>query len=294
MKINVNIPSPLEKMRLWGQTIYIKREDLIHPLLSGNKYRKLKYNILQLKDDGIKNVISFGGAYSNHLHALAFTCKMYGLYFTAFIRGEKVSNPTIDFMRACGSTINFVSRSDFKDLKQLSEHPDYPEHAVIPEGGSNKLALRGIEEMMEEIQIDNAQYFVSFGSGATSIGMLSALDQKEDLHVFSALKLPSFANYFKEKCDAFGVEPSSKKLHLHANHHFGGYAKWNEELIDFINDFPIPLDPIYTGKLFFGVRSLVQEKGIDLDRPMIIIHTGGLQGVSGFNQRFRSVIRRSN
>lgn len=281
--------SHISTVEIGGRKVLIKREDLLHPFVSGNKFRKLKYNLLRAIEVGASEIISFGGAFSNHVHALAFACQHYQLPIVLYIRGEEVKNDTLDFVRSTGAKLLFTSRSEYRKVKQLNYFSTFPNAYVIPEGGSNKRALIGIGEMMEEMTFDEGiQYCVSYGSGGTSIGMMLKLRPIDHLHIFSALKMQNLTADFKQRCLDLGVEAKTQ-ISLHHNYHFGGFAKHSEALIHFINDFPLPLDPIYTGKMMYGISDLIQQKHFD-DRPIVAIHTGGLQGLKGFNKRFGDLI----
>ncbi|WP_235296681.1 1-aminocyclopropane-1-carboxylate deaminase/D-cysteine desulfhydrase [Portibacter marinus] len=289
MNLELNIPSPISEVEIAGRKVLIKREDLIHPSLSGNKFRKLKYNLVNLENQGHQLVVSFGGAYSNHIHALAFACHYFKLRLILFIRGEEVNNPTLDHVEEFGAEIRFVTRTEYRTIKNQTYFSEWPEAYVIPEGGTNDLALKGVGEMMTEIELQDVQICVPYGSGGTSLGIMSNLKPNSNLHIFSALKFPSFEMEFLLKCRHLRIEAS--RYILHDEFHFGGYGKWNSELIDFINLFPIPLDPIYTGKMFYGIKDLINREKFDPDRPILAIHTGGLQGIAGFNERFGHIIR---
>jgi 1-aminocyclopropane-1-carboxylate deaminase len=205
------------------------------------------------------------------------------------VRGEDVENPTLDYVRSTGTQLHFSSRSEYRKLKEETYFERYPNAYVIPEGGTNVLALKGIGEMMDEINIPGGiQYCVSYGSGATSIGMMKKLSSKDHLHIFSSLKLKDFDEDFNRRCAALDTE-ISPQVSLHSNYHFGGFAKFDNTLINFINSFPLPLDPIYTGKMMFGIQDLIDKKTFD-KRPILAVHTGGLQGVRGFNMRFGNLI----
>jgi 1-aminocyclopropane-1-carboxylate deaminase len=281
--------SEISTVAIGGRQVLVKREDLLHPFVSGNKFRKLKYNLLRALEMGASEILSFGGAFSNHIHALAYACHYYQIPLVLFIRGEDVQNNTLDFVRTKGAKLNFISRSEYREMKIRSSFEDYPNAYVVPEGGSNSLALIGIGEMMDEMEFkEGAQYCVSYGSGATSIGMMKKLNAHDHLHVFSSLKLPDFEKDFKQRCAELEV-PFKSQITLHDNYHFGGFAKHNNVLIDFINAFPLPLDPIYTGKMMFGINDLIHQEKLD-HRPIVAIHTGGLQGITGFNKRFGNLI----
>lgn len=293
--------SQITTVSIGGRQVLVKREDLLHPFVSGNKFRKLKYNLLRALEIGASEIISFGGAFSNHIHALAFACKSYHIPLVLFIRGEDVDNPTLSYIRSTGARLNFVSRTEYRELKKAQHFEEYPNAFVVPEGGSNKLALRGLSEMMEElydqlseingesIHAHGYQLCVSYGSGGTSIGMMSSKREVDELHIFSSLKMRDLKNDFLSRCQKLNVKPSYHYI-LHDNYHFGGFAKWQSELLDFMNAFEIPTDPLYTGKMFFGINELI-KKGVFDERPIIAIHTGGIQGVAGFNQRFGPLLK---
>ncbi|WP_235292164.1 1-aminocyclopropane-1-carboxylate deaminase/D-cysteine desulfhydrase [Portibacter lacus] len=280
--------SGITKVTIGGRAILVKREDLLHPYVSGNKFRKLKYNILQALDLGASEIISFGGAFSNHIHALSYACKFYNIPLVLFIRGEEIDNPTLRFVKHNGAELIFVDRTSYREIKTTIAFAEYPNAYVIPEGGSNKLALEGIKEMMSEIKETNIHYCVPYGSGATSIGMMAAMQDTDHLHVFSALKMKDFAADFKER--SISLDVPIRNVTFHDQYHFGGFAKHRPELIQFINQFEIPLDPLYTGKMMFGIADLIESNYFAPEDKIIAIHTGGLQGIAGFNARFGNLI----
>lgn len=299
---DIQIPSPLQEIKISnGKTIYIKREDLIHPLLSGNKYRKLKFNLEDAIANNYEKIISFGGAFSNHIHALAFSCREVNIPLLLFIRGEEMSNPTLDFVRACGASIKFINRQEYR-LKDTPEYLHelakvYPNSLIIPEGGTNRAALKGVGEMIQEIdrQIGGNifEICVSYGSGGTSLGILNKIKKQDQLHVFPSLKIPDLASKIINAAKSWDITQSN--FTLHSQYHFGGYAKWTEVLIEYINRFKkdhgIQLDPIYTGKLLYGVQDLLSQGYFDNAKKLVVVHTGGLQGIAGFNQRFGNLIK---
>lgn len=297
----IRIPSPIVKIFSEISTsAYLKREDQIHQYISGNKFRKLKYNIIEAKNSNYDRIVSFGGAFSNHIHALSFSCKLHKIPLHLIIRGEYHDNPTLAFVREMGASLEFVDRTTYRlrnDVhyrEMLSDR--FPNSFLIPEGGSNNNALLGIKEMMQEIHeqlnYQKINFCVSYGSGGTSIGMMKAMRAQDTLHIFPALKMPNFETEFKRKCDHLKVAP--KNYFLHDGFHFGGYAKHTDELINYINNFKrkyqISLDPIYTGKLLFGVQNLLENEIINSKDPIIIIHSGGLQAIAGFNKRFGGIL----
>jgi len=292
--------SEITAVTLGERQVLVKREDLLHPFVSGNKFRKLKYNLLLALENGASGIISFGGAFSNHIHALSYACQFYNIPLTLFIRGEDVQNPTLDFVRSTGAKLQFVSRTEYRELKNASSFDDFPRAVVIPEGGSNELAIKGISEMMVELNAQleklqnisssssSFQYCVSYGSGGTSIGIMSVLEAEDHLHIFSSLKMKDLQHDFLKRCEFLGVEPK-ENVTLYDNYHFGGFAKFNDDLISFINGFEIPLDPLYTGKMFYAINDLIKQDRFD-KRQIVAIHTGGLQGIAGFNHRFGGIL----
>ena len=282
--------------------IWIKRDDLIHPAISGNKWRKLKYNLLAAQSTKAKALLTFGGAFSNHIYATAAACQMYGMPSIGIIRGEATIplNPTLAFARQCGMKLHFVSRAAYRNktevLKQLNL--DRLEVFVVSEGGANSLGLKGCSEIVEEVhqQLSGKlpEYWcLSCGTGSTMTGLISARKAPAMVHGFAALK----GDFHREAIQHL-IESAKRKVNadwmVHTNYHFGGYAKFDQRLIDFINTFKeqhgLSLDPIYTGKLFFGVYDLIQKGYFPRGSSLLLIHTGGLQGIVGFNQRFGPLI----
>lgn len=297
-KLKSNLPSPVQHIK---DNLFIKREDLIHPLVSGNKYRKLKYNIQYAINNGFSKIISFGGAYSNHIHALAFACMETNIDLELFIRGDEVSNPTISEVLEHGATIRWMdrrqyrSRNDTEFIQRLKDAN--PNAFLIPEGGTNALALIGLKEMMEELYIDfpdrGVDVVVAYGSGGTSIGMMQVLRKIDQLHIVPVLDFPDFEREINASAKRMNV--SLKHFQSHINYHFGGYAKFTPELIQFIHDFHrsygIPLDPIYTGKVAYATMDLIQKGIIGNSNSVVMIHSGGLQGIRGFNERFGMTLK---
>ncbi|NNF18942.1 MAG: 1-aminocyclopropane-1-carboxylate deaminase/D-cysteine desulfhydrase [Flavobacteriaceae bacterium] len=269
----------------------IRREDLIHPLISGNKYRKLKYNLIEAKNRGLNTLLTFGGAYSNHIAATAFVGREYDFRTIGVIRGEELSaktdqNPTLTLAAENGMTLEFVSREMYRQkynpefLQTMLQR--YGDFYLLPEGGTNSLAVKGCEEILSR---DDQQYGYicsSVGTGGTLAGLINASFKHQKVIGFPALK-GSFLN--KDICN-FARNPN---WCLEENYHFGGYAKVNKELIHFINDFRektgIPLDPVYTGKMMYGILDKVSKGDFPKGSKILAIHTGGLQGIAGMNEK---------
>ncbi len=282
--------------------VLVKRDDLLHPAISGNKWRKLKYNLQEVLKQKYSTVLTFGGAYSNHIYACAAACQELGLQGIGIIRGEAVEplNPTLRFAKDCGMELHFVSRSAYADKAHLLKELNVDQSAVfvIPEGGSNTLALKGCAELVSEVagQLDGHlpdYWCLSCGTGGTMAGLLCAVPATAVVHGFSALKGNFHQKLITDLLREAKVEPLAS-WQLHTEYHFGGYARYNQRLIDFINSFKqkfgIPLDPIYTGKLFFGIMDLIRRDYFKPGSSLLILHSGGLQGIEGFNQRFGKLL----
>lgn len=269
--------------------LFIKREDLIHPAISGNKFRKLKYNLIEAKNEGYHTLLTFGGAYSNHIAAVAGAGKEHGFKTIGIIRGEELKNdigenPTLHFAQECGMELKFVSRSEYRNKHNNSFinelKTEYGDFYLLPEGGTNKLAVIGCEEILT--QEDSGFDFVCcpVGTGGTISGLINCSQLGQQVLGFPALK----GDFLKDEILKFA---NNDQWELVCDYHFGGYAKVNKELIHFINDFKIntgvPLDPVYTGKMMFGILDMIKNGYFKKDIKILAIHTGGLQGIEGMN-----------
>lgn len=269
--------------------LYIKRDDLIHPTVSGNKWRKLKYNLLEAKTNGEKAVLTFGGAYSNHLYATAAAGNALGLKTIGIVRGlepETRGNATLQFCREQGMVLHFITREEYRQrnsgdyLKRVSEQFGNP--YLIPEGGTTALALKGVAEMVYEVrdQLDTMPDFfaTAAGTGGTAAGILST---GVDALAFSALKGGDFLAEDIQQLLHECQQPGN--LTLLTDYHFGGYAKWNDELLAFMQDFraefAIRLEQVYTAKMFYGLFDLIKKGYFKAGTMIVAVHTGGLQGL---------------
>jgi 1-aminocyclopropane-1-carboxylate deaminase/D-cysteine desulfhydrase-like pyridoxal-dependent ACC family enzyme len=271
--------------------LYILREDLIHPEISGNKWRKLKYNIKEAKTKGLDSVVTFGGAFSNHIAATAAAGKYYGLNSIGIIRGENVRNPTLDLAIENGMQLSFVSRENYK-LKDASK---FSNSYVVPEGGSNALAVKGCTEIVNNIVVEFDMICCACGTGGTIAGIIESVDESKQVVGFPALKGGEF---LKEEIEGlmtayeveFKVEKKHKNWSLNTDYHFGGYAKVKPDLVDFVQKFKkehnIELDLIYTGKMLFGLYDMIQSSNQFGNKTIVVVHTGGVQGNLGFKKRF--------
>lgn len=267
--------------------LHIKRDDLLHPIISGNKWRKLKYTLLYALTHGHQHIISMGGAYSNHLHALAYIGHKLNIKTTGLIRGEQpaAENQTLSDLRKWGMTLEFVKRSAFRELRKNRAHDSKPAKQYngfwIAEGGANQDALRGVSEILQEIDIDFDTLILACGTGTTLAGLAKVLPASKQVLGFSALK----GGGFLEKDIKKLLRKNSKhNWSVNFDYHFGGFAKSNEELTSFIREFQshnnIPLEPIYNGKMLFGLIDLIKNGYFIKEDKIIAIHTGGLQGNS--------------
>jgi 1-aminocyclopropane-1-carboxylate deaminase len=291
--------------------LFIKRDDLLHPSVSGNKFRKLKYNLLEMKRLSKRGLVTFGGAFSNHIHAVAAAGQLLSVPTIGIIRGERPSilNTTLSFAESCGMILHFVSRTAYRDknliIKDLEEQ--YADYYWLPEGGTNTLAMQGTAEIVPEIvAVLGAQpdyICLACGTAGTTAGIVSATNATSiKVMGFAALKgdflekevLQLLDNAQNEKNTEGSIFEGIQNWSIQTDYHFGGYAKWTTPLVDFINDFNekhrIALDPIYTGKMLYGVFDLVEKGFFPKNTTIVAVHTGGLQGIDGFNERFGDLI----
>lgn len=271
---------------LRGVELWMKRDDLLHPIVSGNKWRKLKYILDHALSLGASKIVSMGGAYSNHLHALAYVGHRLGLQTMGFIRGEPQSNPTLNDLRRWGMHLQFVSREDYRKLRQYKHWHSLPEidndAYWLPEGGAVDLALQGVAELVSEIDLQFDVICCPCGTGTTLAGVIEAV--RPDIRVigFSALKGGSF---LRRDVEAL-LTQSRDNWDIVTDYHFGGFAKTRSELFEFIEDFSkkssIQLEPVYTGKMLYGIYDLLNKGFFKPGQRVIVLHSGGLQGNRGF------------
>jgi len=270
-------------------TLSIKREDLIDRFISGNKYRKLKYNIVQAKLERHNTLLTFGGAFSNHIAAVAAAAKEHGFRSIGIIRGEELrdkyyDNPTLAYATGCGMQLEFISRNDYR-LKSTPEFIDklriaYGPFYYIPEGGTNALAVKGCEEILIFEDSDFDYICCAVGTGGTVAGIVNSSNENQQVLAFAVLK----GDFLQNEIERFATKTNWELVN---GYEMGGYARITPELISFINNFyretGIPLDPLYTGKMMFGVMDLISKRYFPAGAKILAIHTGGLQGISGMN-----------
>jgi 1-aminocyclopropane-1-carboxylate deaminase len=294
-----NLPSPITMLDFFEAkkiTVLIKREDLIHGQISGNKYRKLKYNLLKTKDLYIKKIVTKGGAFSNHIHATAAVGNFLKIDTVGIIRGEEVDNKTLDFAKKNGMEIFFCNRTAYRNINEENFQDSLPEKIeaafFIPEGGTNKLAIKGVAEMVEEIenQLQPMPDFIctACGTGGTMTGIIEGLAGRQKALGFSVLKGDFMENEIRQNQLQY-TDNQYNNWEIINNYHFGGYAKTSPILFDFIRNFELKynilLDPIYTSKMMFGIFDLIEKDYFPEGSTVLAIHTGGLQGWNGFEDK---------
>ena len=274
---------------LKGHTIIIKREDLIHPIVSGNKFRKLKYVFKSLEEKSDTTILTFGGAFSNHLAAVAAAGKLADIKTIGIVRGEEWENKieastTLSYSKSQGMELFCVSRADY-DLKEGSGvvrdlQTQNPSTRIRPEGGTGTLGVKGCEEILQKSDTEFDVICSSVGTGGTLAGLINKSAPNQTIIGFNALKNPAVKNQIAQFTQ-------KQNWNIEDRYIFGGYAKVNDDLISFMNSFyqqyKIPLDPIYTGKLLFGIFDIIKQNKWQWGKKILIIHTGGLQGVKGMN-----------
>lgn len=284
--------------------LFVKRDDLIHPQFGGNKWRKLKYNLIQAKNNNVDTLLTFGGAWSNHIYATAAAGRHFGFKTIGLIRGEKHQplNPTLSFAKECGMQLHYLDRKQYRQKNDASFKNElldrFGEVYLLPEGGSNRLALKGCEEIVHETMTQLQQPFdvicCASGTGATLAGLVSAMATDKNAHKkmaigFSALKGGEFLSSEVSNLLGYNAEDNlpSTNWRIENNYHFGGYAKINDDLIHFMKDFQaqynITLDAVYTAKMFYGLFELIKANTFKPGSNIVAVHSGGLQGNKGFN-----------
>ena len=293
--INTKFPTPLQVLRdsvteQAGVLLYLKRDDLIHPEVSGNKWRKLKYTLLDAVRNRMDTLLTFGGARSNHLYATAAAGRAMGIKTIGIVRGEEYpakETDTLSFCKSQGMQLVGVTRTEYRRRNEAQYIQDLKKHygnpMVIPEGGTTLRALPGVAELVEETanQLEKTvdYYAVAAGTGGTAAGILSA---GAKVLAFSALKGGEFLR--NDILDLTGKEEIGLNLQLFTHYHFGGYAKHKPELLQFMEEFEqihnVLLEHVYTGKMLFGLYDLIKQGYFPAGTTLVAVHTGGLQGRS--------------
>ena len=293
--------SIIERIPHSETTLFIQRLDRMNAPISGNKFYKLTHNLSEAKRKGYSKILTFGGAYSNHIYATAIAGKEYGFQMIGIMRGEKANplNPTLAFAEKCGMKLHFISREQYqkkRDHSFINELKNqFGDFYLIPEGGTNELAVQGCEEIVKNIPLEIDYVICPVGTGGTISGIISGLTGNKKIIGIPVLKNNGFLE--KEIIHFLSLvkKENLQNWKLVNEYSFGGYAKFDSSLIDFINQFyqktKIPLDPIYTGKMMYGIYDLIQKGFFKKEEKILVIYTGGIQGIEGFNQRFGDLIK---
>ena len=299
-------PTPLQEIRdplimPFGVKLYMKRLDMNHPHISGNKWYKLKYNVEAIRRLGKDTLLTFGGAYSNHIAATAAAGKELGLKTIGIIRGDEheegARNRTLELAADCGMQLHFVTRSDYRlktDKSFIDDlHSRFGDFYLVPEGGSNLEGVRGCTEIVSEIDVPFDFITASCGTGATLAGLVLSLKERQKAIGFSSLKggdfleeeVQQFINAYHEQEGTLLNDTERYSWQINHEYHFGRYAKVNNELEVFIERFKaengIPLDHVYTGKMMFGLYDMIRTGTFVPGETIVALHTGGLQGLRG-------------
>ncbi len=292
---NQKVSHPLLEEK--GVTLFVKREDLLHKHISGNKYRKLFYNLIDAKRKRYKRILTFGGAFSNHIAATAAAGRAFGFETIGVIRGNELAgrieevmteNPTLAFAHRQGMRFYFVDRTTYR----LKETADFIENLkqrfghfyLVPQGGTNELAVKGAQEILNENDAEFDYIACAVGTGGTIAGIINASMPRQKVLGFPALK----ENFLQHDIRKY---VRKNNWTLIRDYHFGGFAKINEVLITFVNRFyrqtGIPLDPVYTGKMLYGLFDMIEKGHFTRETKILAVHTGGLQGIDGMNFRLQ-------
>ncbi len=295
MHITLDIYSPIHQItdplfEVKGIEVFIKRDDMIHPLISGNKWRKLKYVLQKAQAEGKTHLVTFGGAYSNHLLATAAAAARFGFKSTGFVRGEEVQNDTLFMCHLHGMQLIFTDRDNYRDKPALfAQHfKDDTDAFFIDEGGASPQAAKGCSELVGELSQTYNHIFCACGTGTTAAGIINGISGHQLNTRFNAVPIFKNGGFIKDEIDKYVTSPADYDLHL--DYHFGGYAKTTPELIDFIKQFVaktgILIEPVYTAKMLYALYDLAAKDHFKPGDKVLAIHTGGIWGFLGMKEKF--------
>jgi 1-aminocyclopropane-1-carboxylate deaminase len=295
MNINLEIFSPVHQINdpLFDEQdlkVFIKRDDLIHPIISGNKWRKLKYLLQKARDANKTHLVTFGGAYSNHLLATAAAAAKFGFKSTGFVRGEPIENDTLFLCRLHGMTLLFTDRESYRDKRALYHNyfHDDQDAFYIDEGGASPEAAKGCSELVNELTESYHHIFCACGTGTTAAGIINGIHDHSLSTNFHAVPVLKNGGFMAEEINKLLTTPANYQLHT--DYHFGGYGKVNDELITFVKDFVsktgILIEPVYTGKMLYALYDLAAKKHFNPGSRILAIHSGGLWGLLGMKDKF--------
>jgi 1-aminocyclopropane-1-carboxylate deaminase len=294
MDIDFEIFSPVQQIqnKLFdeqGIKLFIKRDDLIHPIISGNKWRKLKYILKKASAENKTHLVTFGGAYSNHLVAIAAAAAKFGFKSTGFVRGETVDNDTLFLCRLHGMDLLFTDRESYRDKAGLFDKYFGNSNAFfIDEGGSSAEGAKGCAELVDEMTEKYDHIFCACGTGTTAAGIINGLQQNQLSTQFNAVPVFKNGGFIKDEIDKYLIRPAAYEIHT--GYGFGGYAKTGDKLIAFIKTFVadtgILIEPVYTGKMLFAIYDLAARGHFKPGTKILAIHTGGILGLLGMKDFF--------
>nr|WP_295652072.1 pyridoxal-phosphate dependent enzyme [uncultured Mucilaginibacter sp.] len=294
-EIDLEIFSPVHEVRHplldeKGIYLYLKRDDLIHPVISGNKWRKLKYLLKKAREEKRSHLVTFGGAYSNHLIATAAAAAQFGFKATGIVRGEEVMNDHIFLCRLYGMELIFVDRESYRKKAALFAHyfGDDADALFIDEGGASPEGALGCAEIVDELMDNYHHIFCACGTGTTAAGIINGINNNYLETEFHAVPVFKNGGFMANEIDKYVLKPSVYQLHT--DYHFGGYAKATRELISFIKQFVmatgILIEPVYTGKMLHAIFDLAAKNYFQPGNKILAVHTGGLLGLLGMADKF--------
>lgn len=294
--LNISLPSPLEPLHLSTQgpvtpSLFVKRDDLIHPIISGNKWRKLQHVISDYDATRYNGIVSFGGGYSNHLHALGYVCQQLNIPFCACIRGDYSKNltPMLQDLITWTSQLQWLTKLEYQRKTEsafLTERlPDLQTHLLIPEGGSDQQALTGMAKMVSELPQQITHIICPVASGGTLAGIIQAVYQSKRTIQVTGIAVLQGKAYLENLVSGIVLEKDALNAvtwQIWHEFHHGGYGKRSPELLNFCQQFEqqyrIPIEPIYSGKMFYGAIELLARGEFAAHDHICLVHTGGLQG----------------
>lgn len=295
MDIDLEIYSPIHqiKNKLFdeqGINVFIKRDDLIHPIISGNKWRKLKYLLKRAQAENKSHLVTFGGAYSNHLLATAAAVAKFGFKSTGIVRGEPVNNDTLFLCRLHGMDLLFTDRESYRDKPALYDRyfAGNPEAIFIDEGGASPEGAKGCSELVDELPQIYDHIFCACGTGTTAAGIINGLHDNGLSTRFHAVPVLKNGGFMREEIGKLLTFPTN--FELHTEYHFGGYGKTDKQLVDFIKQFVaqtgILIEPVYTGKMLHALYDLAEKGYFKPGENILAIHSGGIWGLLGMQEKF--------
>ncbi len=295
MNIDLEIFSPVQQISnplfdRHGVKVFLKRDDLIHPIISGNKWRKLKYLLKSARAHRKNHLVTFGGAYSNHLLATAAAAACFGFKVTGIVRGEAVDNNTLFLCKLHGMQLLFTDRDSYRDKPALFARyfGDDNDAFFIDEGGASVEGAKGCSELVDELTETYDHIFCACGTGTTAAGVINGLTSHQLKTRFNAVPVFKNGGFIRQEIDRFLTGPADYDLHL--EYHFSGYGKANEELIAFIKQFVastgIIIEPVYTGKMMYAFYDLIAKGYFKPGSKILAIHSGGIWGLLGLKDKF--------